>query len=194
VEKNLEQDLHPDEVKLFSGVVKGPLSIFKNVFTVKTPLKSTKYYQIYNEIKKEAKLKSSLDFKNLGADDGARIFIEMQENIRKRMEAGKSAIPKEMSVWQMVNASFLNTTDRKLKEINSYINNVPFMKLADVAAANGMSEGDYKRMEIDNALKARNELLESVINTLADMDVDYVFENIIGGKTYVSPNQRDKKN
>jgi hypothetical protein len=68
------------------------------------------------------------------------------------------------------------------------------MKLADVAAANGMSEGDYKRMEIDNALKARNELLESVINTLADMDVDYVFENIIGGKTYVSPNQRDKKN
>ena len=176
------------------NIWRDPLSVFKNVFTVKTPLKSTKYYQIYNEIKKEAKLKSSLDFKNLGADDGARIFIEMQENIRKRMEAGKSAIPKEMSVWQMVNASFLNTTDRKLKEINSYINNVPFMKLADVAAANGMSEGDYKRMEIDNALKARNELLESVINTLADMDVDYVFENIIGGKTYVSPNQRDKKN
>jgi hypothetical protein len=183
-----------DEVKLFSGFVKGPLSIFKNVFTVKTPLKSTKYYKIYNEIKREAKLKSSLDFKNLGANDGARIFIEMQENIRKRMEAGKSPLPKEMSVWQMVNASFLTTTDKKLKEINSYINNVSFMKLADVAAANNMSEADYKRMEIDNALRARNELLESVINTLADMDVDYVFENIIGGKTYVSPNQRDKKN
>ena len=183
-----------DEVKLFSGPIKGPLSIFKNVFTVKTPLKSTKYYRIYNEIKREAKLKSSLDFKNLGADDGARIFIEMQENIKKRMEDGKSALPKEMSVWQMVNASFLTTTDKKLKEINSYINNVSFMKLADVAAANNMSEADYKRMEIDNALKARNELLESVINTLANMDVDYVFENIIGGKTYVSPDQRDKKN
>ena len=183
-----------DEVKLFSGPIRGPLSIFKNVFTVKTPLKSTKYYKIYNEIKREAKLKSSLDFKNLGAEDGARIFIEMQENIKKRMEDGKSAIPKEMSVWQMVNASFLTTTDKKLKEINSYINNVPFMKLADIAAANNMSEADYKRMEIDNALKARNELLESVINTLADMDLDYVFENIIGGKTYVSPNQRDKKN
>jgi hypothetical protein len=183
-----------DEVKLFSGPIRGPLSIFKNVFTVKTPLKSTKYYKIYNEIKREAKLKSSLNFKNLGADDGARIFIEMQENIRKRMEDGKSPIPKEMSVWQMVNASFLTTTDKKLKEINSYINNVPFMKLADIAAANNMSEADYKRMEIDNALRARNELLESVINTLADMDVDYVFENIIGGKTYVSPKQRDKKN
>ena len=137
--------------------------------------------------------KNSLDIKNLGADDGARIFIEMQEYIRKRMEAGKSAIPKEMSIWQWVNASFLNTTDRKLKEINSYINNVPFMKLADVAASNGMSEGDYKRMEIDNALKARNELLETVINDLADMDVDYVFENILNGKEYVSPKARDKE-
>ena len=57
-----------------------------------------------------------------------------------------------------------------------------------------MSEGDYKRMLIEQNIQARNDLLESVINTLADMDVDYVFENIVGGKTYVSPNQRDKKN
>ena len=182
-----------DEVKLFSGAIKGPMSIFKNVFTVKTPLKSTKYYQIYNEIKREAKLKSSLDFKNLGAEDGARIFKEMEENIRKRLEAGKSPIPKEMSVWQSVNASFLTVTDKKLKVINKYINDVPFINYADRAAALGMSEGDYKRREIDNAIKARNELLEAVVNNLADMDVEYVFENILGGKTYVSPNQRDKQ-
>ena len=182
-----------DEVKLFSGAIKGPMSIFKNVFTVKTPLKSTKYYQIYNEIKREAKLKSSIDFKNLGAENGARIFKEMEENIRKRLEEGKSAIPKEVSVWKSVNASFLTATDKKLKVINKYINDVPFINLADRAAANSMSEGDYKRMEIDNAIKARNELLEAVVNNLANMDVEYVFENILGGKTYVSPNQRDKQ-
>ena len=50
------------------------MSIFKNVFTVKTPLKSTKYYQIYNEIKREAKLKTSLDFAKLGPADGARVW------------------------------------------------------------------------------------------------------------------------
>jgi len=55
-----------------------------------------------------------------------------------------------------------------------------------------MSEGDYKRMEIDNAVKARNDLLKGVINDLANMDVEYVFENILGGKTYVSPKQRDE--
>jgi hypothetical protein len=49
-------------------------------------------------------------------------------------------------------------------------------------------------MLIEQNIQARNNLLESVINTLADMDIEYVFENIIGGKTYVSPNQRDKKN
>jgi len=118
----------------------------------------------------------------------------MEENVRRRLEEGKSAIPKEVSVWQIVNASFLTVTDKKLRVINKYINDVPFMKLADQASLNNMSEGDYKRMLIEQNIQARNDLLESVINTLADMDIEYVFENIIGGKTYVSPNQRDKKN
>ena len=176
------------------NIWKDPMSIFKNVFTVKTPLKSTKYYQIYNEIRKEAKLKTSLDFSTLKAEDGIRVWTNIEENVRKRMKEGKSAIPEEMSIWQMVNASFLTVTDKKLKEINTHINNIPFMKLANQATANNMSEGDYKRMLIEQNIQARNDLLESVINTLADMDVEYVFENIIGGKTYVSPNQRDKKN
>jgi hypothetical protein len=176
------------------NIWKDPMSIFKNVFTVKTPLKSTKYYQIYNEIKREAKLKTSLDFSKLKPEDGIRVWTNIEENVRKRMEEGKSAIPKETSIWQMVNASFLTVTDKKLREINKHINNIPFMKLADQASLNNMSEGDYKRMLIEQNIQARNDLLESVINTLADMNVEYVFENIIGGKTYVSPNQRDKKN
>ena len=84
------------------------------VFTVKTPLKSTKYYQIYNEIKKEAKLKTSLDFSKLKPEDGIRVWTNIEENVRKRMAEGKSAIPKETSIWQMVNASFLTVTDKKL--------------------------------------------------------------------------------
>ena len=109
------------------------------------------------------------------------------------MKEGKSAIPKEVSIYQMVNASFLTTTDKSLKKINNHIRNIPFMKLADEAAAHGMSEGDYKRMKIDQNLQARNDLLEAVINKLADMDVDYVFENILNGKEYVSPKARDKE-
>ena len=48
-------------------------------------------------------------------------------------------------------------------------------------------------MLIDKNVQARNDLLESVINKLADMDVDYVFENILNGKEYISPNARDKE-
>ena len=33
------------------------------------------------------------------------------------MTEGKSAIPKETSIWQMVNASFLTVTDKKLREV-----------------------------------------------------------------------------
>ena len=184
-----------DRPTLRSGDVniwKDPMSIFKNVFTVKTPLKSTKYYQIYNELKREAKLKTSIDFSKLKAEDGIRVWTNIQENTRKRLNEGKSGIPKEVSIWQMVNANFLTVTDKKLKEINTHINNIPFMKLAEQASSNSMSEGDYKRMQIEKHIQLRNDLLESVINKLADMDVDYIFENIIGGKTYVSPNQRDK--
>jgi hypothetical protein len=176
------------------NIWRDPLSVFKNVFTVNTPLKSTKYYQIYNELKKEAKLKSALNFKNLSLEDGARIFIEMESNVRKRVDAGKSPYPKEMLIWERVNASTLKVTDKKLKEINKHINNIPFLPLADKAAANGMSEGDYKRQKINEALQARNDLLEIAINSLADMDVDYIFENILNGKEYVSPNARDKEN
>ena len=184
-----------DRPTLRSGDVniwKDPMSIFKNVFTVKTPLKSTKYYQIYNELKREAKLKTSIDFSKLKAEDGIRVWTNIQENTRKRLNEGKSGIPKEVSIWQMVNANFLTVTDKKLKEINTHINNIPFMKLAEQASSNSMSEGDYKRMQIEKHIQLRNDLLESVINKIADMDVDYIFENIIGGKTYVSPNQRDK--
>jgi len=182
-----------DDVNLFQKNLRGPMSIFKNVFTVKVPLKSTKYYQIYNELKKEAKLKSALNFKNLSVEDGSRIFIDMESNVRKRVEAGKSPLPKEMLIWEMVNANILKVTDKKLKEINSHLKNIPFLPLANQAAANGMSEGDYKRREINKALKARNDLLEITINQLANMDVDYVFENILNGKEYVSPDQRDKQ-
>ena len=45
-------------------------------------------------------------------------------------------------------------------------------------------------MLIDQNLKARNELLELTVNSIANLDVPYIFENIIGGKTYVSPKQR----
>jgi len=176
------------------NIWKDPLSIFKNVFTVNIPLKSTKYYQIYTELKREAKLKTSLDFANLSAEDGIRIWTNIETGVRKRMKEGKSAIPKEVSIYQMVNASVLTKTDKSLKKINSHIRNIPFMNLADKAAANGMSEGDYKRMKINQNLQARNDLLELVINKLADMDVDYVFENILNGKEYVSPKARDKEN
>ena len=182
-----------DELNLFQKGLKGPASIFKNVFTVKTPLKSTKYYQIYNELKKEAKAKSITNFKNLSIEEGSRIFIEIESNARKRVDQGKSPYPKEMLLWDRVNANVLKVADKKLKQINKHLNNIPFLPLADQALANGMSEADYKRQEIDKALTARNELLEITINGLADMDVEYVFENILGGKTYVSPNQRDKQ-
>jgi hypothetical protein len=175
------------------NIWKDPLSIFKNVFTVNIPLKSTKYYQIYTELKREAKLKTSLDFANLSAEDGIRIWTNIETGVRKRMKEGKSAIPKEVSIYQMVNASVLTKTDKSLKKINSHIRNIPFMNLADKAAAKGMSEGDYKRMRINQNLQARNDLLELVINKLADMDVDYVFENILNGKEYVSPKARDKE-
>tara|TARA_R110000824_G_scaffold320857_1_gene507832 strand:- start:45 stop:4583 length:4539 start_codon:yes stop_codon:yes gene_type:complete len=183
----------PDKVNLFQKGLKGPKSIFNNVFTVKTPLKSTKYYQIYNELKKEAKAKSILNFKNLSVEEGSRVFIEIESNARKRVDQGKSPYPKEMLLWERVNASTLKVADKKLKELNKHINNIPFLPLESQASASGMSEADYKRQEIDKALLARNQLLEITINGLADMDVEYVFENIIGGKTYVSPSQRDKQ-
>ena len=53
-----------------------------------------------------------------------------------------------------------------------------------------MSEGDYKRIEIDKALKIRNELLKAVINKLAEMDIPHIFEDVMGSKTYVSPKQK----
>ena len=109
----------------------------------------------------------SFTFAHLNAEDGIRIWSNVEENVRKRMKEGKSAIPKEVSIYQMVNASFLTTTDKSLKKINNHIRNIPFMKLADEAAAHGMSEGDYKRMKIDQNLQARNDLLEAVINKLS---------------------------
>ena len=97
---------------------------------------------------------------------------------------------KEAIIWDQINASFLKVTDKKLKEINKYIRDIPFLPLANQAAANGMSEADFKRKLIDDSLKARNDLLEKTINAIANLDVPHIFENIIGGKTYVSPKQR----
>jgi len=172
------------------NIARDPLSIFKRSFTISTPLKSTKYYEIYSQLQKEAKKMTSIDYATLSLDDGARIFFNLTDKVKQRMRDKKSPIPKEVSIWQSVNASFLEVTDKKLKEINKYIKDIPFLPLANQAAANGMSEADFKRMLIDQHLKIRNELLEKTINSIANLDIPYIFENIIGGKTYVSPKQR----
>ena len=108
------------------------------------------------------------------------------------MKEGKSPIPKEVSIYKMVNAHYLNVVDKKLKEINQHINNIPFIESSEIATRLGMSEGDYKRMEIDKALKARNELLKTVINKLASMDIPYIFEDTLGSKTHVTKEQKGK--
>ena len=172
------------------NIARDPLSIFKRSFTINTPLKNTKYYQIYTELQREAKKMTSINYNNLSLDDGARIFFNITENIKKRMDEKGSPIPEEAIIWDQINASFLKVTDKKLKEINKYIRDIPFLPLANQAAANGMSEADFKRKLIDDSLKARNDLLEKTINAIANLDVPHIFENIIGGKTYVSPKQR----
>ena len=121
-----------------------------------------------------------------------RIWKNIEEKVRQRMKDGKSPIPEEVSIYQMVNANYLNVVDRKLKEINKHIKNIPFIESSEIAARLGMSEGDYKRMEIDKALKIRNELLKTVINKLAEMDIPHLFEDVLGSKTYVSPKQKGK--
>ena len=116
----------------------------------------------------------------------------IEDKVRQRMKDGKSPLPDEVTIYQMINANYLNATDKKLKEINKHINNIPFIDFSEKASRLRMSEGDYKRMEIDNALKARNELLKTVINKLAEMDIPHLFEDVLGSKTYVSPEQKGK--
>ena len=174
------------------NIAQNPLSIFKKAFVIKSPLKSTQYYKIYIELVKEAKKIASADISKYSPEDGMRIWKNIEEKVRQRMKDGKSPIPKEVSIYQMVNANYLNMVDKKLKVINKHIKNIPFIESSKIAARLGMSEGDYKRMEIDKALKVRNELLKTVIDKLAEMDIPYIFEDVLGSKTYVSPKQKGK--
>ena len=175
------------------NIIRDPLSIFKRTFTINTPLKSTKYYKIYNELKREAKKMTSIDYKNLNLDDGARIFFNLTDKVRKNMAKGKSPIPKEVMLWDRINANFLKVADKKLKELNKQIEIITFTPMSVQAATHRMSESEFKRMRIDQLLKLRNNLLEKTINSIANLDVEHIFENIIGGKTYVSPKQRKEK-
>jgi hypothetical protein len=167
-----------------------PLSIFTKAFVVESPLKSTQYYKIYTELVKEAKKIASADISKYSPEDGMRVWKNIEDKVRERMKDGKSPLPEEVTIYQMINANYLNSTDKKLKEINKHINNIPFIDFSERASRLRMSEGDYKRMEIDKALKARNELLKTVINKLAELDIPHIFEDVLGSKTYVSPKQR----
>jgi hypothetical protein len=94
-----------DRPTLRSGDVniwKDPMSIFKNVFTVKTPLKSTKYYQIYNEIKREAKLKTSIDFSKLKPEDGIRVWTNIEDGVRKRTCRANSVADVPMILYDLL--------------------------------------------------------------------------------------------
>ena len=174
------------------NVALNPLSILTKAFVVESPLRSTQYYKIYTELAREAKKISTADISKYNPEKGVRVWKNIEEKVRERMKEGKSPIPKEVSIYKMVNAHYLNVVDKKLKEINQHINNIPFIESSEIATRLGMSEGDYKRMEIDKALKARNELLKTVINKLASMDIPYIFEDTIGSKTYVSPDKKGK--
>jgi len=170
------------------NIARNPLSIFTKAFVIESPLKSTKYYQIYRELVKEAKKISSADISKYGLEKGMRTWGNIEENIRKRMAEGKSPIPKEVSIYSMLNANYLNKVDQKLKQINKYISDIPYINMSIQAQRMGVSEGDYKRQMIDKHLQLRNDLLKTVINKIADMDLDYVFEDVFRSKTYVNKN------
>ena len=153
-----------DEADLSS--LKNAISIVTRRFKVASPIKNSQYHQEWRKIINRAKKLKQIDYTQMDLEKRNKSFlvglgIRTLENIEKF----GGPIEEEALVFSRI-SPILKDVEVKLLKLRENRN--------DIRA--GTDSPDIKRQKIDAILAVENQVLEQVINALANEDIDFVFD------------------
>jgi hypothetical protein len=153
-----------DEADLSS--LKNAISIVTRRFKVASPIKNSQYHQEWRKIINRAKKLKQIDYTQMDLEKRNKSFlvglgIRTLENIEKF----GGPVEEEVLVFSKI-SPILKDVEVKLLKLRENRN--------DIRA--GTDSPDIKRQKIDAILAVENQVLEQVINALANEDIDFVFD------------------
>jgi len=169
---------------------------FKNAFSIVTrrfklaaPIKNSQYHKEWSElIAKAKKLKqidtSQMDLEKINSSRLIGLFGRIQDKLDEGYEAG---VEPEVLAFSQI-SDILNITQQTLLRSRQERNNI----------LEGPLSAEAKRELIDILIKEENRTLKITIDTLADMDIEYIFDKSFGllgpAENAVKTNPLEKKN
>jgi len=169
---------------------------FKNAFSIVTrrfklaaPIKNSQYHKEWSElISKAKKLKqidtSQMDLEKINSSRLIGLFGRIQDKLDEGYEAG---VEPEVLAFSQI-SDILNITQQTLLRSRQERNNI----------LEGPLSAEAKRELIDILIKEENRTLKITIDTLADMDIEYIFDKSFGllgpAENAVKTNPLEKKN
>ena len=169
---------------------------FKNAFSIVTrrfklaaPIKNSQYHKEWSElIAKAKKLKqidtSQMDLEKINSSRLIGLFGRIQDKLDEGYEAG---VEPEVLAFSQI-SDILNITQQTLLRSRQERNNI----------LEGPLSAEAKRELIDILIKEENRTLKITIDTLADMDIEYIFDKSFGllgpAEDAVKTNPRERKN
>ena len=169
---------------------------FKNAFSIVTrrfklaaPIKNSQYHKEWSElISKAKKLKqidtSQMDLEKINSSRLIGLFGRIQDKLDEGYEAG---VEPEVLAFSQI-SDILDITQQTLLRSRQERNNI----------LEGPLSAEAKRELIDILIKEENRTLKITIDTLADMDIEYIFDKSFGllgpAENAVKTNPLEKKN
>jgi len=175
-------------------------SSFKNAFSVVTrrfklaaPIKNSQYHKEWSELIAKAKKLKQIDTTQMDLNKiNSSRLIGLFGRIEDKFDEGKKfGVEEEVIAFSKI-SDILNTTQQRLTKSREQRNNI----------LEGPLSAEIKRKQIDTLIMLENKLLKVVIDTLADMDIEFIFDKTFGLKSLVlgtaenavKSNPRENKN
>ena len=170
---------------------KNALSVVTRRFKVAAPIKNSQYHKDWNDLIQKAKKLKQIDFSqmDLGKTHETRLiglFGRIEEKLKEGQELG---VEPEVIAFSKI-SDILKNTQQILLDSRKERNLI----------AMGPLDADTKREMIDLLVAQENDLLKITIDTLSDMDIEYIFDqtykmSVIFGtaEDAVKSNPREKK-
>ena len=142
-------------------------SIVTRRFKVASPIKKSEYHNQWNKLIDRAKKLKQIDMSQMDLEKRNQSFLiglfgRIAENLDKGMPAGVEPEVLEFSKISPI-LKEVETELRKLRTERNNINSSPI-------------DGDRKRQILDTLLSVENNLLKEIMDSLAGMDIEYIFD------------------
>ena len=150
---------------------KNALSVVTRRFKVAGPIKNSQYHKDWNELIEKAKKLKQIDFTQMDLNKSHESrLIGLFGRIEKKLEEGyEFGLEEEVIAFSKI-SDVIKTTQQLLIDSRKERNNIATSPL----------DADTKRELINILIAQENHVLKQTIDTLADMEIEYIFDKTFG--------------